>query len=317
MRAQGTGEEVSDEVLVERVRSQIGTLVGHPSSIEVTAANGRVMLSGPILAHEVDGLIERVSSIQGVNGVENRLEVHQEPGNVPGLQGQPAQRRGGGRFELLQTNWSPTARFLVGTAGSVLAVYGARRRGAMGSAIGASGLTLLARAVANMELKRLFGMGAGRRAVNVQKTIPIQAPIERVFELWADYKSFPRFMSHVRSVRDLGDGRSHWTLSGPGGATVEWDAVLTAFTPNQLLAWRTEPGSTIQHGGIVRFQPNPDGGTTVDIKLSYNPAAGALGHMVATLLGADPKAQLDDDLLRMKSYIETGKIPSDAAALQR
>jgi hypothetical protein len=34
---------------------------------------------------------------------------------------------------------------------------------------------------------------------------------------------------------------------------------------------------------------------------------------VATLFGADPKAEMDADLLRMKTMIETGRRPHDAA----
>jgi hypothetical protein len=40
-------EDISDEVLSERVRSELGFLVGHPSSIAVTAEQGRIKLSGP------------------------------------------------------------------------------------------------------------------------------------------------------------------------------------------------------------------------------------------------------------------------------
>jgi uncharacterized membrane protein len=65
--------------------------------------------------------------------------------------------------------------------------------------------------------------------------------------------------------------------------------------------------------GIIRFLSNPDGSTTVNIRLSYNPAIGGVGHIVASLFGADPKSQMDEDLVRMKSFIETGKVPSDAA----
>lgn len=54
---------VSDEVLVARVRSKLGRVVSHPSSIEVAAADGRVILRGPILAKEVDRLLARVSFI--------------------------------------------------------------------------------------------------------------------------------------------------------------------------------------------------------------------------------------------------------------
>jgi hypothetical protein len=55
-------------------------------------------------------------------------------------------------------------------------------------------------------------------------------------------------------------------------------------------------------------------GTRLDIKMSYSPAAGVFGHVVAKLFGADPKTELDEDLLRMKIFLETGKAPRDAAA---
>ena len=48
--------------------------------------------------------------------------------------------------------------------------------------------------------------------------------------------------------------------------------------------------------------------------MSYNPPAGALGHAVAELFGADPKHEMDDDLMRMKSFIETGGNPRRGAA---
>jgi uncharacterized membrane protein len=47
--------------------------------------------------------------------------------------------------------------------------------------------------------------------------------------------------------------------------------------------------------------------------MSYTPPAGAVGHGLATLLGSDPKSQMDDDLARMKAFIERGAVPRDAA----
>jgi uncharacterized membrane protein len=52
------------------------------------------------------------------------------------------------------------------------------------------------------------------------------------------------------------------------------------------------------------------------VRLSYHPGIEAVGHALAALLGVDPKRQLGDDLLRMKTFIETEKAPS-AAAWQR
>ncbi|MFN2387605.1 MAG: BON domain-containing protein [Thermoanaerobaculia bacterium] len=80
-------EDVPNEVLAERVRSRIGRVVGHPGSIEVAASNGIVTLSGPVLEEEVDELLAAVRETPGVEEVEDRLEVHEEPDDVPGLQG--------------------------------------------------------------------------------------------------------------------------------------------------------------------------------------------------------------------------------------
>ena len=80
-------ERVPDAVVAERVRSRIGHVVSHPGSIEVAVQDGRVTLTGPALTRELDPLLREVERVRGVTGVENKLELHEEPGTVPGLQG--------------------------------------------------------------------------------------------------------------------------------------------------------------------------------------------------------------------------------------
>jgi osmotically-inducible protein OsmY len=80
-------EMVSDQVLVERVRAEMGRVNSHPGAIEVSATDGHVTLTGPILAKEVDALMAATKSIPGVKQINNQLEVHEEPGNIPSLQG--------------------------------------------------------------------------------------------------------------------------------------------------------------------------------------------------------------------------------------
>ena len=41
-----------------------------------------------------------------------------------------------------------------------------------------------------------------------------------------------------------------------------------------------------------------------------------MGHALAALLGADPKRQMDGDLVRMKTLIEIGNRPHDVAQPQ-
>jgi uncharacterized membrane protein len=303
-------EEADDDVVAERVRSKLGRAVSHPHAIHVAVNQGRVTLSGQILAREVDQLLERVWSVRGVTGIENRLEAHEQAGGVSSLQGGIPRR--GETPELMQSNWSPAIRFLVGIGGGALTLYGARRKDLFSAAVG---LGMVTRSLTNMGMEDLIGLG-GSHGITVQKTITINAPIKKVFELWSRHENFPHFMSRVREVKDLGNGRYHWTVAGPAGIPVEWEAVITKLEPDRLIAWQSAPGSMIEQQGMVRFRADGDDKTVVDVRLSYYPPAGAIGHAVASLFGADPKSEMDDDLMRMKSFIETGHQPHDASERQ-
>jgi uncharacterized membrane protein len=80
-----------------------------------------------------------------------------------------------------------------------------------------------------------------------------------------------------------------------------------------VIAWKTAEGSIVGHAGLVRFDPVNPNRTRIQIRLSYNPPGGALAHGVLALFGADPKSRLDEDLVRMKTALETGRRPHDAA----
>ena len=169
------------------------------------------------------------------------------------------------------------------------------------------------RGLTNLDLKSLVGVGSDCSAIEVRKTVNINAPVEQVYAFWTNYQNFPRFMHNVREVRATGNGRSHWTVAGPGGVPISWTAKLTEQIPNQLLAWETLPGSRVSSSGTVRFEPGPNGGTQVHINLCYQPPGGALGHALAKLFGSDPRSEMAGDLVRMKTLIETGHPPHDAA----
>jgi uncharacterized membrane protein len=319
MRSALDFQQPSDDVLAERIRAQIGRVVSHPGSIDIAVHDGIATLSGPILADEVPLLIDCTFGVRGVKNVQNQLEIHSEPGNVPGLQGEPS-RELGKPSAFNREDWPPAARAIGGAAGLIAAYYGFSRRNPLAWAIGIAGLALIGRAAANVEVRALVGAPSARQGFRVEKTIHIQAPVEKVFQLWENFENFPRFMMHVKSVQPLaGEGQNkrwRWTVQEFGGIEFEFDSIVTAREPNRLLTWCTEPGSMIRHAGRVLFQGQDDGSTVVNVQMAYLPVAGAVGHAIARLLGADPKQQMDEDLIRMKTYIETGIPPRDAAAQQ-
>ncbi|HJU85796.1 MAG TPA: SRPBCC family protein, partial [Gemmatimonadota bacterium] len=166
--------------------------------------------------------------------------------------------------------------------------------------------------------RRLTGMGPGRRAVDYRKTITVAAPVDEVYDLWSRVENFPRIMSHIREVRDIGNGRTRWTATGPAGIPVSWDAVVKQQVPGEVLAWESEPGSMIDNAGVIRFEPVGDGDSTrVDIHLSYNPPAGSGGDVVASLLGADPRSAMDEDIVRFQRLLEEDRTGNGREAVTR
>ncbi|MGH8289182.1 MAG: SRPBCC family protein [Steroidobacteraceae bacterium] len=310
IRSRFTPEEVPDEILCERVRSRLGWAVSHPGAIEISALSGRVTLSGAVLEREYVRLLRAVWAVRGVADVEDRLAVYESAAGVSALQG--GGRALGRHHGPRQESWPPAIRVVTGAAGGALLINAfAGRRSAFGLLGGLAGAALVARSSTNMPIDRLVGVR--RPAMELQKCIEVAAPIEQVFETFSQLERFPEFMTHVRDVRAKGDGTSQWTVEGPAGRAISWEAVTTRIEPNRLIAWRTLPGSAVEHAGLLRFEPT-ESGTRVFVTMSYTPPAGAIGHAIARLFGADPKSELDDDLLRMKVFLETGRRAHDAAA---
>ena len=87
-RSRFSSDQIDDRQLAERVRSQLGRVSTHPRAIEVDARDGAITLRGPILAREVDSVVETVGGVRGVRSVSNALEVFESAGSVPSLQGE-------------------------------------------------------------------------------------------------------------------------------------------------------------------------------------------------------------------------------------
>lgn len=161
--------DISDDVLVERVRSKMGRAVSHPSSIYVSASDGVVTLSGPILSGEVNSLLHAVSGVRGVSKVRNNLDVHDEPGEISSLQGGYSRR--GSNFSLLQSNWPPAIGLVVGSAGSVCTGLGIKQGGLIGSVLAGLGAGLIGMAVTNANVRDLVNRVSTKGETGILETL--------------------------------------------------------------------------------------------------------------------------------------------------
>lgn len=200
-------------------------------------------------------------------------------------------------------------RWISAVAAAAVAAYGLRRRRGRRIVLPIAG-ALIGRAVSGRcAVNRMLGRNSAlddepsspvtsvRRGegVRVDETIVLNRPRGEVYRFWRNLENLPRFMDHLEAVTVLDERRSHWTAKGPAGSRVEWDAEIHDEIPNELIAWRSLPGSEVDNAGSVHFMPTENGDTEVRVVLR------------ARLLGEDPSRQVADDLRRLKQVVEAGE----------
>lgn len=130
----------------------------------------------------------------------------------------------------------------------------------------------------------------------VHTSIVVPAPPERVAELW-QVRDFPDLVDGVREVRRLTETRTRWQVV-VAGAEVEFDAEAIRDTEPERVRWHTVAGR--RHAGVVTFEPTPDGGTRVDVRLAATPgtALERLGAGVGLL-----RARVDAALRQFAAHV--------------
>jgi uncharacterized membrane protein len=155
---------------------------------------------------------------------------------------------------------------------------------------------------------------AGGRGVHVREAVRVERPVAEVYAFWRNLEHLPRFMSHLVSVSQLADGRSHWVAKGPVGMHVEWDAEIINEVENSVIGWQSLPGGDLVTAGSVTFEPVRGGrATQVSTHLQYTTRAGDSGRYLAAVAGRDPGSAIREDLRRFKQLLEAGEVPRASA----
>ena len=202
-------------------------------------------------------------------------------------------------------------RFASAVGGTLLTLYGLSRRSVGGFALAGLGGALAYRGATGHF--PLLGAGGAEAPAPVQvvEAMTVRVPRAEAYAFWRRLENLPRFMRHLRSVRDLGDGRSHWVAKGPGPLPdVEWLAELVEEREGEVLAWRSLPGADIVNAGHVRFTDAPGGGTEVHVRIAYHAPGGSAGAAVARRLDPVFGRLVEEDVRRFAHVLEAREIPT-------
>jgi uncharacterized membrane protein len=195
-----------------------------------------------------------------------------------------------------------------GLGGALLGLSAGRRPGAV---IRILGLGLIAFAAQPLLEKRLETVGDRRRRISFKSVVDIERPVADVFAFFKNFENFARLTSSIRSVIDYEDGRSRWEVITPAGRTLTWNAVVTKYVPNSVIAWESVPQSPVETTGLVRFTPIDGGWTRLEVTFTYRPTRTDLSDAVHSLLAPPAARRLRADLDNARVYIES--LPVDVA----
>lgn len=187
--------------------------------------------------------------------------------------------------------------------GGALTAFGISRKSFAGAALAAAGGYLIYRAATNQQ--------HGPQEIHIQRSFTIMKPVQEVFSFWRNFENLPRIMTHLDNVEVQNNRRSHWTVRGPVGMSIEWDAEIIDERDNEFIVWRSVENADIDNRGSVQFFPVLNGeATEISVALDYSPPGGKLAAKFAQLFGKNPEQQVREDLRAFKALMEAGEIPT-------
>jgi uncharacterized membrane protein len=138
--------------------------------------------------------------------------------------------------------------------------------------------------------------------MRVEKDVTVNAPIERVYEMWTDFENFPRFMEHVDSVVKTGEDTYHWKAK-IGPFEKEWDAEVKGRVENRTITWRSTSGA--ENAGAVTLASRGNL-TQMHVVIEYQPT---WLEAIGDVLTGELTDSVEEDLERFKRMAE-GRDPN-------
>src|ERR1051326_4615575 len=101
-----------------------------------------------------------------------------------------------------------------------------------GAAAGIYGLTRLFRAKHINTLP--YGYG-----IKMKRAVTVNASADQLYAFWRTLENLPVVFDNMISIKVQDEKHSRWTLSVPGGVTLNWDAEITIDRAGEMIGWRS------------------------------------------------------------------------------
>ncbi len=135
----------------------------------------------------------------------------------------------------------------------------------------------------------------------ITRSIDVEVPVRTAYDQWTQFEEFPAFMKDVERIEQLDDTTLRWHVK-IAGIERSFETKITEQTPDQRIAWTTEPGSDTWHAGAVTFHRLDDGLSRVTLQMDLEPEG--VVEKVGAALGIT-EANIQRDLENFKEFIES------------
>jgi uncharacterized membrane protein len=140
--------------------------------------------------------------------------------------------------------------------------------------------------------------------IHVKESIIINRKASDIYRFWRNLENLPRFIGHLRSVEELGDGHNRWTLETPVGH-MSWESEIIEDKKDEVIRWRSVLNSSVTNSGFLSLVEKEGGkATEATVELRYRPPAGHDSFLEDEILEVITAEQIKGDLRKLKYIME-------------
>lgn len=205
-------------------------------------------------------------------------------------------------------------RAAVAAAGGTMALLGLRRRSFPGFALAAAGGWLAYRGLRGQEGRRielvsLEDAEASAEAIDVQRTLQVDASADEVRTFLAEPANLDAVLGETGSVEALDETTQRWTLATPLGGALTWEMHRAHDAEGEdVIGWVSAEDTGLE----VQIATKPTGdeaATEATLHVGFEPPGGAVGRAVLDRLDVVPHAIVGRSMRRAKRLIEADQMP--------